>query len=400
MTSVSCVAKVSVNGDGDRTMIKTLLSITVLLVSSSSQAMMFGRRYDFEVWNLESEKRICKARGGEGLRETPFQYDHASKSLYSIQGQYDGNSVLRSYDLNNESVKCLSIPTVSRTPDCWSCAVVGKCFYVIGVGNSPATYMYKGCGNVLFGLPLDLGASGRFTECKDFGLDRFCLKLKSLSEDTLCVIGFEMSTRCYYIECFETSTFRSKSMIRFPQEWTGSSAAKLCESKTPLDEIAFVGVPFSVHFSPRGNKILVHHRNELRLYNSHLDNIRSFDFDKSEFVRYANKSACAEWVDDDVFVVFETRDGDWTEYDIARQNVCGDGKVLLKKKRYSSDWKEHMVHAVGHGKFFISGRDGRCHNVEHRIIMMREGEQSRDFRGAADPSWVYYFAPDVIVFEY
>ena len=117
MTSVSCVAKVSVNGEGNRTMIKTLLSITVLLVSSSSQAMMFGRRYDFEVWNLESEKRICKARGGKGLRETPFQYDHASKSLYSIQGQYDGNSVLRSYDLNNESVKCLSIPTVSRTPD-------------------------------------------------------------------------------------------------------------------------------------------------------------------------------------------------------------------------------------------------------------------------------------------
>jgi hypothetical protein len=50
-------------------MIKTLLSITVLLVSSSSQAMMFGRRYDFEVWNLESEKRICKARGDKGYGE-------------------------------------------------------------------------------------------------------------------------------------------------------------------------------------------------------------------------------------------------------------------------------------------------------------------------------------------
>ena len=98
--------------------------------------------------------------------------------------------------------------------------------------------------------------------------------------------------------------------------------------------------------------------------------------------------------------MFDTRDGDWTEYDIVRQNVCGDGKVLLKKKWYSSDWKERMVHAVGHGKFFMSGSDRRCHNLEHRIIMMREGEQSRDFRGAADPLWVYYFAPDVIVIEY
>ncbi len=386
----------------NRRMIKLFCIVVCIVFCSQTSYACPWTRHDFEVWNLESQKRILLADTEEGgMREMPFQYDYSSKVLYTYQGMLDErkgrviSTIIRSYDLDSGAVRRRFYVPVERYVRGWQGVVVDNKLLLLGCGNSHTNCFHRGRGNRLLVLDLNASLNDQVIADVNLGEKRVIFRIDPLSESDFCIGGFDTESERYFIENYDGRKFSLKKHIDFPAEWAKDAYDMEWLKKGGISEFSlhlWINVDISV--SPTRSMVSVNHGKDLWLFDAQLECIGQKDLTSDEFAAFKDLHPSLEWVGLDVFVLYNHDTGAWAEYDLSDKKIKGSGRISLKKK---DDERERLAQVVGQRRFCIRGDISFFGSIKRRVCFVDVGGEERNLRKMSGKPIAFYCPPDIVV---